>query len=321
VKFGVAIPTYGRFADPGAALRLIGAAERLGYDGAWFSDHVAIPDYATGWVPPPHLEALATCIMGMGRTTGLCFGVDVLVAPYRHPLVLAATAATADRLSGGRLVLGIGVGYLEGEFSALGLPYDDRGALTDEVLTVLRRVWAGPRPASHTGPHWPFADVHAGVPPTRTGGVPLWVGGNAARAITRAALLGDGWHPLWPDPDGYSRARARIQSLRDEAGIDRPFTFSLSAPRLDPQPATSPGLNQPRRRAEYGYVPPFPRDDNGRVRFTGSADQMTADVEAYAAAGVTHLTIRLWTSASPMGEAEVTGRMGEFAATVMARCR
>jgi alkanesulfonate monooxygenase SsuD/methylene tetrahydromethanopterin reductase-like flavin-dependent oxidoreductase (luciferase family) len=323
VRFGVVIPTYGRFADPAAVLQLISVAEELGYDGAWFSDHVAIPGYATTWVPPPHLEALATCCLAMGRTTRLRCGVDVLVAAYRHPLVLAAMAGTAARLSGGRLVLGVGVGYLEGEFAALGLPYQRRGDLADEMLTILRRAWTTSGPLTHTGGQWSFADVRAGAGANGTP-PPLWIGGNATRALRRAALLGDGWHPLWPSPEGYALARQRIRTERTRAEIDRPFTFSLSCPLTSVVSSHSRGpshADQDRRpaRPEYGYVPPIPRATDGRPRFVGTPDELTADIDAYAAAGVEHLTVRLWTSADGADVDEVTARMTDFATHVANR--
>ncbi len=325
MKFGVVVPSYGRFGDPAAVLELVAAAEDLGYDGAWFADHVLIPDYATSWLPPPQLEPLACCFVGMGRTTRLRFGVDVLVAAYRHPLVLASTAASADELSGGRLTLGIGVGYLEGEFAALGVPYEHRGAITDEWLEVLRHVWSTPGPVSFRGPRVSFDGVHLGARPVQTPGVPLWVGGNADQALRRAALLGDGWHPLWPTPDGYAAGRARIAALRHEAGIDRPFIFSYSCPlgrvldrevaHWDPPPSpVAPS------RPEYGYVQPLPRAPDDRPRFTGTPEQLVADVAAFAAAGVEHLTLRFWTSAVDLDVDGVVEQMARFATDVVPNC-
>jgi probable F420-dependent oxidoreductase len=325
VRFGVVVPSYGRFGEPATVLRLIGVAEELGYEGAWFADHVVIPDYATDWLPPPQLEPLACCFVGMGATTRLRFGVDVLVAAYRHPLVLAKTAATADQLSGGRLTLGIGVGYLEGEFAALGVPYAKRGAVTDEWLRVMRRVWSTEGPVSFAGDRVAFDRVHLGVRPAQYPGVPLWVGGNVAPALRRAALLGDGWHPLWPTPGGYAAGRKRIVELRAEAGIDRPFTYSYSCPlsRVLEREVThwdTPPLPGAPSRPEYGYVQPLPRAPDDRPRFTGTPEQLVADVEAFAAAGVEHLTLRFWTSAVDLTADQLVEQMARFATDVAPRC-
>jgi probable F420-dependent oxidoreductase len=325
VRFGVVIPSYGPFGAGDAFLPLVRAAEDLGYDGAWFSDHVAIPDYATDWIPLPQLEPLALCCVGLGATSRLRFGVDVLVAAYRHPLVLATTAATAGRVSGGRLTLGIGVGYLEGEFAALGLPYQRRGALADEAIEIIRSAWEQPGPIDHDGPYWSYRDVHAGSRPPQGGGVPLWVGGNARAALERAATVGDGWHPLWMTPPRYREARDWIMSRRAEAGLDRPFAFSFSCPRTVLLPAARDWQDDAVRprpsasRPEYGYVPAPPRAEDGRPRFTGTCDEVSRDVEAYAAAGVEHLTVRPWTSASDLSEQQLIDVMGEFSTEVASR--
>lgn len=323
MRFGVVVPTYGRFGDPDAVLRLVHHAEALGYEGAWFADHVVIPDYATGWLPPPQLEPVVACCVGMGATTRLRFGVDVLVAPYRPPLLLAKMAATADQLGGGRLTLGIGVGYLEGEFAALGVPYEQRGGITDETLAILRAAWSERGSLAHHGEYFDFDGVHLGVACAQRGGVPLWVGGNAPRALRRAAELGDGWHPLWIAPEQYARARAEIERRRSEAGIERPFTFSFSCPRGAVLDASRDWSEDAARRVpaptrpEFGYVPPLPRAPDGRPRFTGTVEELLDDVHAYAAAGVEHLTLRFWTSGHDLAEDALMQQMTRFATDVI----
>jgi probable F420-dependent oxidoreductase len=322
VRFGVVVPSYGRFGEPGAVRRLIAAVESLGYESAWFADHVAVPGYASAWVPSPQLDPLVACCVGLGETTRLRFGVDVLVAAYRHPLLLASMVASADQLGGGRLTLGIGVGYLEGEFDALGVTYAQRGSITDETLAIMRAVWSEPGPRSHRGEHFSFEDVHVGTRCAQEGGVPLWVGGNARRALRRAAALGDGWHPLWPDPKDYARDRAVIESLRQASGIDRTFTYSYSCPRGavldepfdgDPRPAPHAVPTRP----EYGYVPAVPRAPNGRPRFTGTVAELRDDVDECARNGIEHLTLRFWTSASELTEDGLVEQMTRFATEVM----
>jgi len=280
MRFGLAVRAYGDGATGPAVAEFLAAAEELKFDSVWFPDHIAIPDYATAVnLSPPFLEPLASCAWGLARTTQLRFGTDVLVAPYRHPLQVAATAGTLGRLAGDRLILGIGVGYLRGEFDALGAgPYQDRGRLTDEFLRTVRR----PVDGLHV--------VQAPVP------VPLWVGGNGAAARRRAALLGDGWHPLWMPDDRYAAARREILELRASAGIEGGFTFSYSCGRtrvLDRDPGDWP-VPPPRapEGSEFRYAPAAWTDANDRPRLVGTPDQCVGDLRLLEAAGVDHVTLR-----------------------------
>jgi alkanesulfonate monooxygenase SsuD/methylene tetrahydromethanopterin reductase-like flavin-dependent oxidoreductase (luciferase family) len=328
MRISVVVPSYGALGDPGAVAACVDAAEALGFEGAWFADHVALPDYATPVLPPPVLDPLAACAWGLGRTTRLRFGTDVLVAPYRPPLVLAALAGSLARLSGARLVLGVGVGYLEGEFAALGLDPADRGPCTDEVLDVLRTCWAEAGPVSHPGPRFGFSGVHpVGTPPGgfAPGTVPLWVGGNAGVALRRAARAGDGWHPLFPTPEAYARGRAVIEAERARLERTGPFTFSysaaatriLDAPPAPTPPPRAPGAAAMRARPEFGYAPAPPTAPDGRPRLVGTVEQVVADVVELAGAGVEHLVLRCWTSASDLDADGVVAQYTRLAAEVV----
>ena len=219
-------------------------------------------------------------------------GTDVLVAPYRHPLLVAATMGTLGRLAGDRLILGVGVGYLKGEFEVLAAPYERRGEVTEGILRTLRSPPEG------------YAVVSSPSP------VPIWVGGDAARAQRRAALLGDGWHPLWMPDQLYAEARRNILEERARAKLDGPFTFSYScschsAPRETPRfvgRATGSGaarLGVPLRARQHGLM----RD---RPRFMGTADQLIADFRLLEAAGVDSVTLRFGTN--DVGELESFAR-------------
>jgi len=280
MRFGLAIAAYGDGATARAVGELLDAAEELGFDSVWFADHLAVPDYATAVnLSPPFLEPLSVCAWGLARTTRLRFGTDVLVAPYRHPLQVAAVAGTLGRLAGDRLILGIGVGYLRGEFDALGVgPYEDRGRLTDEFLQTLRT---------------PAEGLHVVQAPSP---VPVWVGGNAAPARRRAAVLGDGWHPLWMPDDSYAAARREILELRAAEGISGAFTFSYSCGRTrvldrDPGDWPAPPARAP-EGSEFRYAPGAWTDAANRPRLVGTPDQLIGDLRLLEAAGVDSVMLR-----------------------------
>lgn len=283
MRFGFAVPAYGPGAEGPVVADLLAAGDELGYDAAWWPDHIAIPEYATRVnLSPPFLEPLAACSWGMGVTRRLRFGTDVLVAPYRHPLQVAAMAGTLGRLAGDRLILGVGIGYLRGEFEVLGVPYEQRVAITEDWVRRFR-----------TPPEGYFV-VEAPQPP------PVWIGGNNRRALRRAALFGDGWHPLWLPPDQYRAARQEILAIRAEHGLEGAFTFSFSGgftQLLDRPPPSWPDLPPPAPAgSEFAYAPPAWVGPDGRPGMVGTPDQLVADLQALAAAGVEQVTLRFGTS-------------------------
>ena len=299
MRVGVAVPTWGPFSDVEVLTEFLTRVEELGFESAWFSDHVAIPTYATDRFTPPLFEPLTLAAWALSRYHSLRIGTDVLVAPYRHPVLLAAMAGSIDRLGGGRLTLGIGIGYLRGEFEALQVPIDQRAGITDEVLDALHALWHGEGPRDFSGVHVQFTDILPTAQPT--GGVPLWVGGNGDRARARAATRGDGWHPLYPDPPAYARGRSDIEAARERAGRSGPFTYSYSAAlcRLLSTRRTEwplAGSNDEALRPEYRYAPALPSGEGGRPLLCGTTDEVATDIEAYRRAGVEHMVLRLWTA-------------------------
>ena len=284
MELGIAVPAYGPAVGGAAIPELVVAAEELGFASVWFPDHIAVPDYAVAAnLRPPFLEPLAACARGLGVTSRIRFGVDVLVAPYRHPLFVAATTATMATLAGDRLVLGVGIGYLRGEFDVLGADYDRRAEVTEAWLRDFRH---------------PSDDYSVLTPPTP---VPLWVGGNNPKAHRRAALLGDGWHPLWLPAEDYRSARDRILEIRRDAGLaEKPFTFSFSAgaTRFAERPRNGWDPSPPRAEpgSEFRYAPaPWVAPD-GRPRLTGTPDDLIADLQSLRDAGVDHVTLRFGTT-------------------------
>jgi probable F420-dependent oxidoreductase len=220
---------------------VIGAARRLeglGYDALWVSDHVVLPyrirsryPYgATGEFPLPpatdFLEPLTTLALVAGVTERVRLGTSVLVLPHRHPVLAAKALATLDHLAPGRVILGAGVGWMREEIELLGVPYDQRGAWSDEAIRLMRACWRDEH-VTFTGRFFTVEDVAcAPRPAART--IPIWIGGHTPRALRRVAELGDGWHAAFPTAAALAEGVAALGEACRRAGRD-PATLSLSA--------------------------------------------------------------------------------------------
>jgi probable F420-dependent oxidoreductase len=320
MDFGLVVPTYGPWADPAWVREAIQQAEDLGYTTAWFGDHIVIPSYAARLSDPFWLEPISCALVGAGATKRIRMGVDVLVLPYRHPVWLSQMVASGDHLTGGRLTLGIGVGYIKGEFAAVSAPpYQARGAVTDEYLAALRVLWEAEGPVEFDGAWVQFADVYAEPKPLQRP-FPLWIGGNIRTARRRAALLGNGWHPLFPTPEAYRTGREEILRTRAEHGLSGSFTFSYSCPLMrvvlgkEDRPDLLGYGEVGDIPAEYGYAPARPRAAGGRPLLVGDPDEVAADIDLLAQAGVEHLALRF--SAGDLDLAAFLAQAERFVARV-----
>ncbi len=218
MKLGIHLPQFGRAASAESIARTAVQAEELGFDDVWVSDHIAVPDGLK--YPPAFLyEPVITLVWAAAATQRVGLGSSVLILPYRHPLHLAKELASLDQLSGGRVVVGAGVGWLEAEFDALGVPFHERGARTDEYIDVLRACW-GADPASHSGPAVSFENFKVRPKPAHP--IPIWVGGSADAALQRAVTKGDGWHGNL-DVETAAPILKRLRAERPEES----FTLSM----------------------------------------------------------------------------------------------
>ncbi|MER6815497.1 LLM class flavin-dependent oxidoreductase [Spirillospora sp. NPDC000708] len=228
MKLGVNVPNFGPGTDPERLRGWAQTVEGLGFDLLMVSDHVAVtPDVAEQY-PAPFYEPFTTLSWLAGVTHRVRLGTTVLVAPYRHPLLVARMAANLNRLSGGRLVLGVGVGWARQEFEALGVPFEHRGRLTDEHLHVLRSAWND-------------ADDY------QSGHIPIWVGGSSDAALRRAVLLGDAWHPLRFTMPWLDEAVERLRTIAAAESRPTPALAPRIVLRLTPEPLTE-------RRAGEGTI-------------------------------------------------------------------
>jgi len=217
MKFGLfSINSYAA-AEPRTLLRVARAAEAAGFDSLWAGEHVVLPDPQAPPSPMAPTDAILDPAIALtyaaAVTTRVRLGTGIIILPQRNPLVLAKELASLDVLSGGRLIFGIGVGYLEPEFRALGAPFAERGAVTDEYLAAMRAVWSEPKP-TYQGRFVSFANVQAYPHPVQRPHPPVVVGGRTTRAFQRAVQQGDGWYGFALDLDATRQA---IAGLRDAA--------------------------------------------------------------------------------------------------------
>ncbi|MEU0852955.1 LLM class flavin-dependent oxidoreductase [Streptomyces flaveolus] len=240
MQLGVNVPNFGPGTDPGILREWARLTEGLGFGALMVSDHVAItPDVAERY-PEPFYEPFTTLSWLAGLTTTVRLGTTVLVLPYRHPLLVARMTANLHQLSGGRFVLGAGVGWARQEFEALGVPFTARGRLTDECLGILREARDAGRQEGH---------------------VPVWIGGHSEAALRRAARFGDAWHPL----------RLSLPQMR---AILRRHTLPGFAPRIALRVTSAP-VDACDRPAGVGTVEQI-LDDLDQLRLLG-ADTVVLD--------------------------------------------
>ena len=273
MRFGVALPHTNAFTDPDVLTGLARRLEGAGYDSLWVSDHVIVPE-GHGYIPEMMTEPLAVLAHLGAVTERATIGTSVLIAPYRNPVFTAAFLSSVDVLSKGRLVVGVGVGWLPEEFEALGVPFAERGPRTDECIRVWHELWTT-ETSSFDG-HWTHFDRMRLFPkasPQREGRIPVWVGGNTPSAIRRAALLGDGWHPINLAPADLAAGVAAYRAACDEAG----------------RPAGPVCM----RHMPGGRTAP-----EGGWRLQGSPEEQANDLQAYAAAGCDELMLS-WFARTP----------------------
>jgi probable F420-dependent oxidoreductase len=322
VKLGVKLPTSGPFTSPENVLRIAQAADRCGYDSVWVHDHLTrSPDDAEhhfvggsweSWqrpIVPDVLEAVSTLAWVAGQTTRVALGTSVVIMPARNPVWLAKEYASLDQLSGGRAILGVGPGgsaYVSRELRAGGLfePPERPGAQTNEALAVMRGVWAEPK-FNFTGEFYSVEDAEVYPKPVK-GTIPVWLGVRGPIGRKRVATKYDGWLPMYLSPDEIAQGRAEIRELAEAAGRD-PDTVEIASEHwlaLDQDreraftrsERTRKGLveyskAQPTTGAHYAKFHHSDRSDT--CNFIGDAELVTERIEAYRAAGVDHLIVRV----------------------------
>ena len=276
MKFGVTIPNNWGIDDPQQVLALGPVAEELGYDSVWVMDHLFNNGYIRERLDDkPYYHPLATLSYLSATTRRVVLGTSVLVLPYHNPVELAKYTATLDHMSGGRVTLGVGVGAMTEEFEALGVPFRQRGALTNECIAIMKELWISPDPSYHSR-RWSFSDLKFSPKPVQKPHIPLWIGGSSPGALRRAAMMGDGWHPSGMSPEEFRIGREEVRKLATAAGRS-PDALTMSV-RVEVEVHARPSG----RRAQ------------NRSRLPGdNVEQMIAGISTYQSAGVEHIVLAL----------------------------
>jgi probable F420-dependent oxidoreductase len=285
MRYGFYLPTRGPLANRRDLSAILEMAERVGFASVMVADHIILPTKIESAYPytvkgnfvseSECFEQLALMSFVAGRTETLRIVSSVMIVPHRNPLFNAKALATIDALSGGRVTMGIGVGWLEEEFRALdAADFKHRGAVTDEYVDIFKRLWTG-EPVAYKGRFYSFEEVVCHPRPVQRPGPPIWIGGHSNPALRRVARFGDGWHPVGATaasplpPDEMRQKLKEIERLMTAEGRDfSQLQVSYKAPIYD------------------GGVPPKGEE---RRLFTGGADAALGDIATFEALGVHEL--------------------------------
>lgn len=277
MRFGFHAVNLGPLATLESIQHIVTTAERCNIDSMWTGDHVinathiesSYPYSPTGrfalGATEPVLEPLSFMGFLAGQTSKIQLGVSVLVVPYRNPVVTAKVISTLDYVSQGRIIVGVGSGWMKEEFDALGAPFAERGQQTDEFIHIFKEMWTNPEP-KFSGTYHQFSGITSYPQPVQKPHPPIWVGGNSKRAMRRALELGDGWQPGWSRPDQLAQELADFQRVADRLGRD-PKTVELS-------------LIRPLQILDEAKEP--------HRALIGTPEQIAEDLRAYQDLGVSH---------------------------------
>ncbi|HEY7794115.1 MAG TPA: LLM class flavin-dependent oxidoreductase [Gaiellaceae bacterium] len=268
--------------DPGRYRAVAELAEELGYDSLWAGEHLSFHN--------PILDLGVALATFAAVTRRIAIGAAVVLLPLRHPSLVAKQAASLDYVSGGRLLLGLGVGGEgHGDFEAAGVPLAERGARADEGIEALRALLRD-RPASFDGRYFRFAGVSIEPPPTQPGGPPLLVGGRSDAAIRRAARHGDGWLPYMLSAGRYARGLASLDAEARRVGRESAERFRglVLFAHVDDDGERARAEAMVHLSERYGM--PFERHHVERLCVVGTPEECLARVDEYRAAGAEHVS-------------------------------
>ncbi len=297
MKFGVFLPVSGRAAGPEVLTDAARQAERLGFSSVWAAERMVNPwsmeteypykEDQQWFVPPesPFLETLSVLTFLSGVTETISLGASVIVLPYRHPLFTARVATTIDTLSKGRLILGVGIGWMPEEFQALGVEFKHRAAMSAEQLEIFNLLWEEERP-SFDGVHYQFPEVAVNPRPVQQPRFPIWIGGESEAARRRVARYGDAWFSYFVriTPEDLSSRFEQVRIGAVEAGRD-PDAIKLCCCR--PIDVTDE---------------PVPQEED---QLRGTPEQLVGALATYEEAGVEHIALQFMRGRWPERKAQI----------------
>ena len=314
MNFGFSAPTRGPQATPDALAKLVKRGEELGFGIVSVSDHVVIPRTANSTYPYSEdgsfrggaecMEQLTLHAYLAAVTKRLRLLTAVMVVPHRPPVLTAKVLATVDVLSGGRLIVGCGAGWLREEFEAIGAPdFDRRGAVTNEYLRAFKELWTSDEP-TFEGEFCSFSNLHFEPKPVQKPHPPIWTGGESPAALRRASRLADKWFPIGTNPtypvrtpEQLAESLSQVRRHAEDAGRDPTsvgVAYSAGMPAIDE---------------------PLQHSDGSRRAFTGAPEQIANDIQGFQAEGVEDMTFRFERGTLD----ETLEAMQKFAEEVMAK--
>jgi len=283
MKIGFCLPHYGRSIEPTRLHQLAAHAEEIGLDSVWVTDHVIVPRDASLIYRDEMLDPLAVLPWLAAVTDTIALGTSVVVLPYRSPVPVAKLLASVDVLSGGRLIVGVAVGWLEAEFDALGVPFRERGRRADEAIELFQALWTQEHPEIETARHR-LAGLKASPMPRQKPRPPILVGGASDAALRRVARLGDGWHASSASPPVFRAGALAVANHWKDAGREGAPELTLRVP------ITIEGVHRP-------AVDPALLGSRHVLR--GSTANVIRDLRAYQTAGCSHVALEVSYSTYP----------------------
>jgi probable F420-dependent oxidoreductase len=283
MKLGICVPHYGRPIEVDRMLAVARHTEEAGLDSVWVTDHVIVPRDVDVIYREHMLDPLAMLPWLAAVTERLLIGTSVIILPYRSPIPVAKLLASVDVLSGGRLIVGAAIGWLEGEFAALGVPFKERVSRSEEALTLMRTLWTEERPELETARHR-LSGVQVSPMPLRRPRPPIWIGGMSEGALRRVARLGDGWHATAATPETFRQGKQAVTKFWKEAGREGEPEWSLRIPIF------VTGVH------EWAVDEKLLR---GRHAIRGTIKQVAGQLAEYQRLGVSHVALEVSYSVYP----------------------